>query len=282
LPLLGAEIVIDTASTVPFEVLLPIAEAQLPVTRADDVTTEVAENVVLALVLTVTLDAPTRAVTTKDEVDTETTVPNVPPKPPWKLRPPKPPPPKPRPVPGDPLGRGLALAPPPSGAALPNPPLGGVPPPPLPTRPKPWPQPEVDVTDTVRAVIAAAAGTPALLLAPTLTQSPFASDDNETAESFENRVDEAHATVVVPDVDCTCAPDEEIEITLPETPPKLPRANDGPEPPLPPFDEDAAVDDDGLELPPPQALTTNAVTARPHAASTRGWRAAELRGPGDR
>jgi hypothetical protein len=126
-------------------------------------------------------------------------------------------------------------------------------------------------------VIGVAAAFVALLVDATVTQSPFASDDSETAEIFENRVEVAHATVVVPVVVCTFAPADVIDRTLPEAALKLPR-NDWPAP----LDDDAEGDAAGaaveeLELP-PHALAATAIRARPHAESSRGWRLADVRG----
>jgi hypothetical protein len=210
--------VIERASMAPLDVLAPTAEAQTPVTRAADVVLDLVAKLVSAVVVTVTVVEANAEVMTNDASETEVIVPSAPP------NPPNPPPPKPRPEPGDPVGAGIG-APllPPDGS-----PLGGVPllPPKPPVR---CAQGDVLVIDTVLAAIALR-GAPLLLpgllagllpAAATLTQSPFASDDSETAEIFENCVVDAHATVVEPLVDCTDAPAAEIDATLPETAPKL-------------------------------------------------------------
>jgi hypothetical protein len=97
----------------------------------------------------------------------------------------------------------------------------------------------------------------------------LASDDSETAETLENRVLDAHATVVVPLADCTEAPAELIETTLPETALKL-AANCGPPGPdeLDPGADPAL---DPAPEPPPHAATTSAVNASPAADSARRW-----------
>jgi hypothetical protein len=211
--------VIERALMVPVDVLAPTADAQTPVTRADDVALDPVANVVSGVVVTVTVVEPNAEVMTNDASETEVIVPRAAPNPPPpNPRPPKPPP-KPRP-PADPVGAGIG-APllPPDGR-----PLGGVPLPP-PKPPVRCAHGDVLVIDTVLAVMALRGVPlllPRLLLAvATVTQSPFASDDNETAEIFENCVVVAHATVVVPLVDCTDAPAAEIDSTLPETAPKL-------------------------------------------------------------
>jgi hypothetical protein len=191
LPLVGEEIVIVRASIVPLDALLPMADAQTPVAIAEEVALDVAAKVVAPVVFTVILVLePNIDVTTKDAREMEAIVPNAPPKP---RPPPNPRPPNPRL--GVPVGVGRGLA---------EPPPGGVPPPPNPPpKPPPAAQPEVLVTETLRAVIdfgAAVAGFPVFVLV-TATQSPVVSDDKVIDEIFEKRVEVAHATMVVPVVD---------------------------------------------------------------------------------
>jgi hypothetical protein len=81
LPFAGVEIVIDSASTVPFAVLLPSALAQVPLTSAAWVAVDVAVYVVVGVVVTVTFFAPMSEVTVNEEPETDATVPNVPPNP---------------------------------------------------------------------------------------------------------------------------------------------------------------------------------------------------------
>jgi hypothetical protein len=263
LPLRGVEIVIDRASIVPLAALLPIADAHSPVLIAEGVAVAVVEKVVAAVVFTVVDLAlePKIDVTTNDDPDIDEIVPNAPPKP----RPPKRPP-NPPPALLDPLGAGI-------GRPL-KPPLGGVPlpppnPPPLPP-PLPKPpvgQPDVLVTDTLVAVIAVGAVAVLAVALATETQSPFASEDRETAETLANLVDEAHATVDVPVLDLTFAVDPLTEAMVPDTTPKLAencgRFGSG----------DLVVDTEpvgALELePPPHAATARAVNARPAADSSR-------------
>jgi hypothetical protein len=178
--LCGEETVIDRASIVPLEVLVPTADAHVPVTSAEEVALVVVEKVVADVVFTVVVPEPKRDVTTNDEPEIEAIVPNAPPKP----RPPNPRPNPPR-LPGDPVASGFGLP-----LRLPNGlPLGGVPlPPPLlpPNPPVGCVHPDVLVTDTLVAVMVVAAVPVLLLGAATATQSPFANDDSETADTFEN------------------------------------------------------------------------------------------------
>jgi hypothetical protein len=257
--------VIERASIVPLAALLPIADAHRPRLIAEGVAVAVVEKVVAEVVFTVVdlaLD-PKIDVTTNDDPEIDEIVPKAPPKPCPPKRPPNPPP---LPALLDPVGAGI-------GRPL-KPPLGGVPlpppkPPPVPPPKPPVEHPDVLVTDTVVAVIAVGAVAVLDIALVTETQSPFASDDRETAETLANLVDVAQATVEVPVLDLTVAVEPLTEATVPDTAPKLAencwRFGSG----------DVVVDtepDGELEFepePPPHAASTTAANARPAADSTR-------------
>jgi hypothetical protein len=248
--LTGEDNVMVRASIAPLEALVPNAEAHSPLTIADDVAFVMAEYVVAPVVFTVILlSDPKDDVTTSDDCEIEAIVPKAPVKP----SPPRPRPPEPRPAPGDPVGRGrgLPLLPPP-----------GTPPFP----PKPFAraaQPEVLVTVTRTAVIDLADDPELLGRAPaTVMQSPVAREDSVMALTLVTWVEVAHATVVVPLVDCTAAPAAEIAVILPETALKAAVKFGRPDAV---GDGVAAEASEGAPDPPPQAAAASATTARPAA-----------------
>jgi hypothetical protein len=251
LPFCGEEIVMVRASIEPPPALLPIADAQRPVTSAEDVALDVVANVVADVTETFTLVDPNVGVSTNDDCEIDAIVPNVPPNP----RPPSCPP-RLRPGPVDPVGAGFGVAPPAPGPP-PKPLLGGAP---LPKPPRGLAHPDVLVTDTLVAVIAVGVAPVVSRALATETHSPVVNDDNETTEIFENLVNEPHATAVVPLADCTDALDSETETILPATPTKLTASCGWFEP----FDDGVPE----VELEPPHAATMIAVKASPATDST--------------
>jgi hypothetical protein len=171
----------------------------------------------------------------------------------------KPPPPRPMP-PGAPVGRVVGLV---VGA-----PDGRTPPAPRPAKPNRAAQVDVPVTVTIAAVTAAVEDgdggvdddlerrPPELIV----TQSPTATEERDPVATLVNRVDDAHATTVVPELVATLTPELDTAVALPDAavkPPRPPREPDG-----------AAAAVFAAPLADPQPATTRAVSASPAAGST--------------